>query len=90
MRTWAVVSASVAPIALIGGWTLAATRQPAGYDPVRDTISALAARHAADPWIMTAGLAVLGACHVVTAAGLTDVGRPARSRWPSVASRRSR
>ena len=39
--TWA--SATAAPVALIGGWTLAATRQPEAYDATRDTISALAA-----------------------------------------------
>ena len=42
--TW--VSASLAPVAFIGGWTLAATRQPAAYDATRDTISALAAHGA--------------------------------------------
>jgi len=68
------VSSVLAPIALIGGWSLAASRQPAGYDPVRDTISALAARGAVDRWIMTVALAVLGCCHVVTPSGL----RPAR------------
>ena len=71
---WAIVSSVLAPIALIGGWSLAASRQPAGYDPVRDTISALAARGAVDRWIMTIALAVLGCCHIVTASGL----RPAR------------
>ncbi len=79
MRTWAVVSAAVAPVALIGGWTWAAARQPPGYDPIRQSISALAASGATDRWIMTAGLAVLGLCHVVTGAGLTDAGRAGRS-----------
>lgn len=78
MRSWVPVSAVLAPVALAGGWTVAAARQPESYDSVRDTISALAADGATDPWIMTTGLAVLGAAHVVTAAGLTDVGRPAR------------
>lgn len=67
-----MVSASVAPVALIGGWSLAAARQPSSYDPIRDTISALAAHDATDPWIMTAGLAMLGACHLATASGLTE------------------
>lgn len=34
-----MVSAAAAPVALIGGWTLAQTRQSAGFDPVTDTIS---------------------------------------------------
>jgi hypothetical membrane protein len=55
---------------LIGGWTVAQARQPPGYDPIRDTISALAARGAADRWVMTSALLGLGACHVATAAGL--------------------
>lgn len=79
MRTWAVVSAALAPVAVIGGWTWAATRQPPGYDPTGQTISALAASTATDRWIMTAGLAVLGVCHVVTSAGLPDAGRAGRS-----------
>ncbi len=73
---WALASAVVAPVALIGGWTLAAARQPGHYRPVRQTISALAAHGATDRWIMTTGLALLGAAHVVTALGL----RPARTR----------
>ena len=58
--TW--VSATAAPIALIGGWTVAATRQPEAYDATRDTISALAAHGADDRWLMTAALAVVGGC----------------------------
>jgi hypothetical membrane protein len=55
---------------MIGGWTLAAAVQVAPFDPVRDTISALATSAATSGWIMTAGLALTGACHLVTAAGL--------------------
>jgi hypothetical protein len=58
----------------VGGFTVAAARQPRGYDPIRDTISALAARGATDRWVMTSALAGLGACHVITAMGM----RPAR------------
>ncbi len=76
MRRFVPVSATLAPVALIGGWTWAATRQPAAYDATRDTISALAAVGAADRWIMTAGLVVLGGAHVATAIGLSEA-RPA-------------
>jgi hypothetical membrane protein len=69
----------VAPAFLIVGWTVAQSRQPPGFDPVRDTISALAARGATDAWIMTVGLAGLGVCHLVTAAGFGASGRPARA-----------
>ena len=73
---WAVASAGAAPVLLIGGWTIAETRQPPGYDAVRDTISALAARGATDRWVMTSALAALGVCYVVTACGLGQA-RPA-------------
>lgn len=79
MRRWVWVSSALAPLMLIGGWTLAQSRQPHGYDPARDTISALAAHGAADPWIMTAGLCGLGISHVVTAAGFWAPGRLARA-----------
>lgn len=76
MRRLAPVSAALAPLALIGGWTLAASRQPGGFDATRETISALAAQGAADRWVMSTALVVLGGCHVVTALGLTEA-RPA-------------
>ncbi|MEV6812143.1 DUF998 domain-containing protein [Micromonospora sp. NPDC051296] len=67
---WALASAVAAPMLLVGGWTLGAARQPGGFDQVTGTISALAAVGATDRWIMTLGLAGLGLCHCVTAAGL--------------------
>ncbi|MGH3823952.1 MAG: DUF998 domain-containing protein [Pseudonocardiaceae bacterium] len=67
---WAVLSSACAPVLLIGGWQLAAARQPGGFDPVRQTISALAARGATDSWIMTTALVGVGVCHTITAAGL--------------------
>lgn len=48
----------------------AESRQPASFDPMRETISALAALGATDRWIMTAALAAVGVCHVITALGL--------------------
>jgi len=71
---WAVASATAAPVVLGGGVTLAQSLQPSGYDPIRDTISALASYGAADRWVMTSALSGLGLCHVITATGL----RPAR------------
>ncbi len=79
MRRWVWLSAPLAPVLLIGGWTLAQTRQPRSYDAVRDTISALAAHGAADAWIMTIGLGGLGACHLVTAAGFRSCAPAARA-----------
>ena len=75
---WAVWSSATAPVLLIGGWTVAQARQPAGFDPVRDTISALAGLGATDRWIMTSALAGVGACHVATALGLRAASAPGR------------
>lgn len=76
---WSVLSASAAPVLLIGGWTIAARLQPSSYDPIRDTISVLAGLRAHDRWFMTAALVGLGLCHLVTAAGAQAVGRPGRA-----------
>lgn len=73
-RWWGVLSGVLAPVLLIGGWQLAAARQPGGFDAVRRTISELAGYGATDRWVMTVGLAGLGVCHVLTALAL----RPAR------------
>lgn len=77
VRWWTPLSALAAPAALIGSWTIAAARRP-DFHPVTDTISALAASGAPDRWIVTAGLAVTGCCHLLTAAGLTSAARPGR------------
>lgn len=63
---------------LIGGWQLAAALQPDGFDPVRQTISALAACGANDRWIMTTALVGVGVCHAITAAGLRPAAAPGR------------
>jgi hypothetical protein len=73
-----VLSSACTPVLLIGGWQLAAARQPGGFDPVSQTISALAARGATDPWIMTTALAGVGVCHAITASGLRPVAAPGR------------
>jgi hypothetical membrane protein len=75
---WALCSSIAAPILLIGGWTLAAARQPASFDACVDTISALAAHGAQDRWLMTTALAGLGLCHVISACGLRAAAKPGR------------
>jgi hypothetical membrane protein len=72
---WTTMSAGAAPILLIGGFSIAAALQPSSYSPVRDTISALAARGAADPWVMTLALVGVGICYVLTAIGLRSAHR---------------
>ena len=69
-----MVSSAATPVLLIGGWTLAAGLQPR-FDPVADTVSALAAQGAADRWVMTLTFVVVGGCYIVTALAL----RPARA-----------
>jgi hypothetical membrane protein len=76
---WALLSSAAAPVLLIGGWTVAAARQPASFDSVRDTISALAAHGATDRWLMTGCLAGLGLCHLITASGLRPARLPGRA-----------
>lgn len=76
-RPWAVASAAGAPVAMIGGWLLAETLAPA-FDPVTRTISELATADVPHPGVMTAGLLVTGAAHVVTASGLRGLPRAGR------------
>jgi hypothetical membrane protein len=76
---WALTTAGIAPLLLVGGWTIAASRQPAGFDSIRDTISSLAALGATDRWIMTSALAGVGACYAATGLGLRPAGRFGRS-----------
>ncbi|WP_407664838.1 DUF998 domain-containing protein [Micromonospora tarensis] len=75
---WAVATAAAAPVLLVTGWTVAEARQPVGYDPVRDTISELAGRDAADAWIMITCLVLLGCCYLAVAAVLHAAGLPSR------------
>jgi hypothetical membrane protein len=75
---WALLSSGCAPAVLICGWAIAASLQPAGYNAMLDSISALAAQGATDPWLMTGALYVLGACHFVTALGLRAAALPGR------------
>jgi hypothetical membrane protein len=70
---WGVVSSVAAPVLLIAGWTAAAGLQPY-FNPVRETVSSLAAPGAADPWVMTWTFIVVGVCYLVTGVAL----RPAR------------
>ena len=64
----------MAPVLLVGGWTVATRMQPPSFDPVADTVSALAAVGAADRWVMTLTFLVVGICDIVTAAALRPAG----------------
>jgi len=75
---WGVVSAAAAPVLLIGGWTVAARLQPGSFNAVADTISALAARGAADRQVMTLALAGTGTCYILTGLALRPAAWPGR------------
>ncbi|MEU5907471.1 DUF998 domain-containing protein [Micromonospora sp. NPDC047467] len=75
---WAVATAVAAPLVLVAGWTVAEARQPAGYDPIRDTISELAGHDAVDAWIMITSLVLLGCCYLAIAVVLHAAGLPSR------------
>lgn len=67
---WAVVSSGCAPVLLLGGSATAAVVEGPDYNPVKQTISVLAADNRAAYWAFTATLVALGACHLATACGL--------------------
>ncbi|HEY0216685.1 MAG TPA: DUF998 domain-containing protein [Cellulomonas sp.] len=67
-----IVVAVLAPVLMIGGWTLAAAVQD-GFDPVRRTISDLAADGAAHRGIMVAAEVLAGLSLVLVALGLRAV-----------------
>jgi hypothetical membrane protein len=67
---WAVISAILATIFLLGGLVLATSRQSASYSSVRDTISYLGGVGATDRWIMVIGLLGMGFCYILVGIGL--------------------
>jgi hypothetical protein len=75
---WAVGTAFLAPVVLVGGWLIAGALQPASYSPMRQTMSVLAGHTGTDRWVMTVALLLVGSCQIATGAGLTGVGMPAR------------
>ncbi|WP_418960730.1 DUF998 domain-containing protein [Streptomyces tritici] len=75
---WALVSSGSAPVLLISGWLIAGHLEGAAYDPVRQTISVLAAYGAAGFWVMSGALFGLGVCHLFTAYGLRVAERAGR------------
>jgi hypothetical protein len=66
---WTVLSAASAPVVLLGSAAIARSMRTKAYDPVSQTISALAV-DGRGQWIMTAGLAISAGCQIVTAVGL--------------------
>jgi Protein of unknown function (DUF998) len=75
---WTIVSAALCPVLLVGGWVVGGSLQQTAYSPLQQTMSVLAGQPGTHPWIMTGALFLVGASQLVTAAGLRDVGTPAR------------
>ena len=69
----------LSPVLLTGGYQLAGTLQPASYNPMRETISAMAGQAGTDRWIMTGGMFLVAGCYLVTAAGLNGARASART-----------
>jgi hypothetical protein len=72
------MSAILSPLVLTVGWLVAGRLQPPSYNPIRQTVSVMAGHDGTDRWVMTAALLAVGACYVITAAGLRAVGWWAR------------
>jgi hypothetical protein len=68
---WALLTAILGPVSLVVGWVVAGLVQRSDYNPVQQTISALAGHSASDRWIMTVGLYVVATSQILTAAGLS-------------------
>ncbi len=75
---WGVASSLAAPLILFVGWTIAGGLQEHSYDPVRQTISVLAAHGATDRWVMTIAFIAVGACDVITGLALRPAALPGR------------
>lgn len=71
---WGLISSAAAPVLLSGGWTVAARLQPPSYDPVADTVSALAALGACDRWVMTLAFVAVAVCEFATGLALRPAG----------------
>jgi hypothetical protein len=75
---WGLLSAALAPLLLVGGWTLADWLQPGSYDALTRTVSALAAPGAADPWVMTLVFLTVGILDVIIGLALRPAASPGR------------
>lgn len=75
---WAIASAALSPVVMVGGWLTADAVQPPSYSPVRSSVSGLSGLGGTDRWIMTSALILVGASYFVTAVGLPGLRVSAR------------
>ncbi len=85
---WAMASAALSPVVMIGGWLAAEALQPPSYSPVRSTISGLAGLGGTDRWIMISALFVVGAA--ASRCRRSRFAARLRSTWPGPRSARPR
>jgi hypothetical membrane protein len=78
MPWWGVLSSVLAPVFLIGGWTVGAALQPVPFDSVSRSISALASQGMPYRWLITGALLGVGACHAITGLALRPVAEAGR------------
>src|ERR1700753_959088 len=76
---WVLICAMLCATLLTGGWLLADAVAPAGYSPIRQTVSVLAGHAGTHRWIVTTALVLVGASYLATSAGMTALRRPARA-----------
>lgn len=75
---WGVVSSVLAPVLLVGGWTVAADLQPVPFDAVSRSISSLAAQGMPYRWLITSALLGVGLCNFVTGLALRPAAETGR------------
>ena len=78
MPWWGVASSVLAPVLLVGGWTVAAHLQPVPFDAVSRSISALAAQGMPYRWLITSALLGVGICNFITGLALRPAAEAGR------------
>ncbi len=78
MPWWGIASSVVAPVLLVGGWTVAADLQPEPFNAVTRSISTLAAIGTPDRWVVTFAILGVGACNILTGVALRPAAEAGR------------
>lgn len=76
---WGVASSLIAPVILIGGWTLAADLQPVPFNAIQRSISALGAVGMPYRWVIAVSLLGVGVCHATTGIALRPAAEAGRT-----------
>lgn len=77
MGIWAVIAATIGPIQNVLGWTISAALWP-GYDPIRKTISDLAADDSPVQWIQTSFFLLGSTLTLIAASSARSFAMPGR------------